>query len=115
MSCVNKVMLLGNVGSDLTINQSKREFLSFNLVTKEVWLNKATGKKEQKSDCHNVRVTGKRVNLCKEQLKRGDKVFVEGRLTTEVYNDPKTNETKFYIYVKAQQVRFLADQDKELL
>jgi single-strand DNA-binding protein len=92
---VNKVILVGNLGKD----PESRSFanggkvVSFTLATSENWNDKASGEKREKTEWHNVQIFNENIARTAEQyLKKGSKVYVEGKLQTRKWQDQSGND-----------------------
>ena len=81
---LNKVMLIGNLGDDVKmVNFDDGGCLGrFPIATNESYNNKQTGEKVVNTEWHNVVVKNKAAEICAKYLKKGDKVYVEGKLKT---------------------------------
>ncbi|WP_299667883.1 single-stranded DNA-binding protein [uncultured Psychromonas sp.] len=81
---VNKVVLVGNLGKDpeMRYTQNGGAVANFSIATTESWKNKQTGEYENKSEWHNIVVFGKFGEMVGQYLKKGAKVYVEGKLQT---------------------------------
>lgn len=85
---VNKVILIGNVGHTPKIHSKDggNEIATFRLATSETWKDKQTGEKKEKTEWHNIVVfSSGLVNIVKEYIEKGDKLYIEGSLKTEEY------------------------------
>lgn len=82
---VNKVILVGNLGNDPEIRsmQSGDEVCNLSIATSESWKDKATGEKREKTEWHRVVIFSPGlVGVCKNYLKKGAKLYLEGQLQT---------------------------------
>lgn len=82
---VNKVILVGNIGADPEIRsmQSGDEVCNLSIATSESWKDKNTGERKEKTEWHRVVVFNQGlVKVCKNYLKKGAKVYIEGQLET---------------------------------
>ncbi len=87
---VNKVILIGNLGADPEIRstQDGREIANLNIATSESWKDKNSGERKDKTEWHRVVIfTPGLVNVVKQYLKKGAKVYVEGALQTRKWKD----------------------------
>ncbi len=87
---VNKVILVGNLGQDPEARamQSGDEVVNFSVATSESWKDKATGERKENTQWHRVVVFNQGlVNVCKNYLKKGSKVYIEGQLETRKWTD----------------------------
>lgn len=85
---INKVILIANLGKDPEIRsmQNGEEVATFSVATSERWTDKQ-GQKQEKSEWHKVVVFGGLVKIVKAYLKKGSKVYLEGKLTTRKWQD----------------------------
>lgn len=82
---VNRVILVGNLGSDVECRtmQSGDEVCNLSIATSVRWKDKTTGERKEKTEWHRVVVFNQGlVNVCKNYLKKGSKVYIEGQLET---------------------------------
>ena len=82
---LNKVQLIGNIGADPDIRrmQNGNEVCNLSLATSESWKDKQTGERQTKTEWHRVVIFSQGlVNVCKNYLKKGSKVYIEGQLAT---------------------------------
>ena len=82
---VNKVILLGNVGKDPQISTmtSGAEVATFSLATTDVWKDKNTHEKREKTEWHKIVIySAGLVNVVKNYVRKGTKVYLEGTLQT---------------------------------
>ena len=87
---LNKVILIGNVGKDPEIRttQDGKEIATFVLATSESWKDKATSEKKEKTQWHRIVIFSEGlVNIVKNYVKKGSKLFIEGSLQTRKWND----------------------------
>lgn len=115
MSSINRVTLIGRLGHDLKSKTTGQGLtvVDFSLATNEVWNNKATGQKEEKTDWHHIVAQGKKAELCLAHLKKGDLIYVEGRLDQHQYDDKITGDRRTHTKILASTIRFLTSKGKE--
>ena len=86
---VNKVILIGNIGGEpknmTTPNGSA--VCNFSLATSETWKDKQTGAAQERTEWHRVVIFGKLAEIAATYLKKGSKLYVEGKLRTRKWND----------------------------
>lgn len=105
---VNKVILIGNLGNDPDIRsmQSGDEVANLSIATSETWKDKATGERKEKTEWHRVAVFNQNiVNVCKNYLKKGAKVYIEGQLETRSWDDQATGQKKYMTEVVLRPYR----------
>lgn len=88
---LNKVMLIGHTGDDVKVKyfENGGAVGNFPLATNEVYTNKTTGEKVENTEWHNIVVRNKAAEICEKYLKKGDKIYVEGRIRTRRWTDDK--------------------------
>lgn len=93
MSGVNKVILVGNLGSDPTTRytQSGTAVANFNIATSERFNNRQ-GEREERTEWHRIVAWGKLAEICQQYLKKGKQVYIEGRLQTRSWEDQQGNK-----------------------
>lgn len=87
---LNKVILIGNTAQDPDIRQTSdgRELANFSLATSEKWKDKNTGESKDKTEWHRIVVFNQGlVNLVKNYVKKGTKLYIEGQLQTRKWTD----------------------------
>lgn len=97
MASVNKVILVGNVGKDPEIRtfQNGGRVANFSVATSESWKDKATGEKKERTEWHRVAVTNDAlVGIVESYIRKGSKLYVEGKLQTRKWTD-KNGVEKF--------------------
>lgn len=106
---VNKIFLLGNLGKDPEVKyfDENNVIASFPLATNETYIDKQ-GAKVTQTEWHNIRIT--RTGLAKvaeQYLKKGDMIFVEGKMKTRSYED-KEGVKKFITEVIIDSMKMLS-------
>src|SRR6476661_5321858 len=104
---VNKVILVGNLGKDpeVRFTQTGSAVANFSIATSEQW-NDRDGKRQERTEWHNIVVWGKQAETCGQYLSKGRQVYVEGRITNRSYDDKDGNK-KYITEIIARDVRFL--------
>jgi single-strand DNA-binding protein len=93
---LNKVMLIGNLGKDpeLRYTPSGVAVATFTVATNESWKDQ-DGTLQERTEWHNVVAWRKLAEVCGEWLKKGKKVYVEGRIQTRSYDDKNTGAKRY--------------------
>lgn len=89
MSSVNKVILVGNLGTDPDVRtmQSGDKVANLNMATSESWKDKTTGERKTKTEWHKVVIFNQGIAKVAEMyLKKGSKVYIEGQLETRSWD-----------------------------
>ncbi len=94
--CINKVILIGNLGKDpeLRYTSSGVAVASFTLATNESWKD-PEGNVQERTQWHNIVAWRKLAEIVGEYLKKGSKVYLEGKLQYRNYDDK--NGVKRYV------------------
>jgi single-strand DNA-binding protein len=90
MASVNKVILLGNLGRDPEVRtfQNGGKVCNLNVATSERWKDRNTGEQRERTEWHTVAVFAEHVvNYAEKYLRKGSKIYVEGRLETRKWQD----------------------------
>ena len=105
---VNKVILIGHTGDDVKMNyfEGGNCIGRFPLATNEEYVNRTTGERVSNTEWHNIVVRNKAAEICEKYLKKGDKVYVEGRLKTRKWTDDKGMD-RYSTEIQCQEFIFL--------
>ena len=108
MGSVNKVILVGNLGRDAELRYTPggAPVATLNLATTEVWNDKASGQKQEKTEWHRIVLWGKSAESLSEYLTKGKQIFVEGRLQTRKWQD-KDGHDKYTTEIRADRITLL--------
>ena len=81
---VNKVILIGNLGADPEVRytQNSTAIANLSIATSETWKDKQTGEPREQTEWHRCVAYRRLAEIAGEYLKKGSKVYVEGRLQT---------------------------------
>ncbi|RKX18170.1 MAG: single-stranded DNA-binding protein [Candidatus Zixiibacteriota bacterium] len=112
MMSVNKVILIGNVGKDPEIRHIEANNVSvakFPLATSETYKNKS-GEKVTNTEWHNVVMWRYLAEFAEKYIKKGNQIFVEGKITSRSYDDKDGNK-RYITEIIADNVRLLGRRD----
>ncbi len=87
---VNKVILIGNLGTDPEIRsmQTGDEVANLSIATSETWKDKASGERKERTQWHKVVIFNQPlITVAKNYLKKGAKVYIEGQIETRKWTD----------------------------
>ncbi len=89
MAGVNRVILIGNLGADPEIRSlpSGDSVANLRIATSETWKDKNTGEKQERTEWHSVVFFGKLAEVAQKYLRKGSKIYVEGKLRTRKWQD----------------------------
>jgi len=99
---VNKVILVGNLGKDPEVKYTPQgtAVAKITLATNESFKDK-DGQWQERTEWHNVVLWARLAEIAGEYLKKGNKVYIEGRLQTRSWDDKQTNQKKYMTEVVA--------------
>jgi len=105
---LNRVMLIGNLGKDpeVSYTASGVAVAKFSLATSERWKDEA-GNTQERTEWHNIVVWSKLAEICGQYLKKGSKVFIEGRLQTRSWDDKNSGTKRYTTEIIAQNMVML--------
>ena len=86
---VNRVTFIGHLGADPEVRYTPdgRPVANFNLATTESWNDRNTGERQERTEWHRLVLWGKLAEIAGQYLKKGTKIYVEGRLQTRSWDD----------------------------
>ena len=105
---LNKVMLIGNLGKDpeLRFTSSGVPVATFTSETNESWKDQE-GNLQERTEWHNIVAWRKLAEICGEWLKKGKKVYIEGKIQTRSYDDKNTGAKKYMTEIVADSMIML--------
>lgn len=106
---VNKVILIGNLGKDPEIRylESGVPVANFSIATSETYTDKTSGEKREVTDWHNIVLWRGLATIAEKYLKKGMKVYIEGKLKTRSWQD-ESNQTRYTTEIVADQMTMLS-------
>lgn len=110
---VNKVILVGNLGKDPEIKYTPGgvAVAKFSLATNERFKDKG-GEWQDKTEWHNVIAWQRLAEIVGEYVKKGSKLYLEGRLQTSSWEDKKSGEKKYKTEIVASEMVLLGGRDE---
>lgn len=94
---INKVILIGNLGADPEVRytQNSTAIANLSVATSETWKDKQSGEQREQTEWHRVVCYRRLAEIAGEYLRKGSKVYIEGRLQTRKWQgqDGKDNYT----------------------
>lgn len=109
---VNKVILVGNLGSDpeLRSTGSGTSICSFSLATSESWTDKQSGEKQERTEWHRIKIFGRLGEIAAEYLKKGRQVYIEGSIRTDKFTG-KDGVEKYFTDIIASEMQMLGSNE----
>jgi len=107
MSSVNKAILIGNLGKDPEIRYlpSGEAVANFSIATSEKWKDKA-GEVQEQTEWHRITFFGRHAEVCGEYLRKGAKIYVEGKIQTRKWKDRDGND-RFTTEIRGDRLQML--------
>lgn len=107
---INKVTLLGNLGKDPEVKELENgKMVKFSMATSESYKDRE-GNKQTKTEWHNIVVWGKLAEIAEKYLKKGSKLYLEGKITTRSWEDE--GQTKYMTEIVAREFTMLGEAEK---
>jgi len=109
---VNKVILIGNLGKDPEVRHLENGAVvaNFSIATSESYTDRNTGQKIENTDWHNIVVWRGLAEVVEKYVKKGHKVYIEGKLRTRSWQD-KDGNTRYTTEVVADEMTMLTRPD----
>ncbi|HWC17131.1 MAG TPA: single-stranded DNA-binding protein [Terriglobales bacterium] len=106
---VNKVVLVGNLGKDPEIKYtpSGTPVAKFSLATNESFKDKG-GQWQERTEWHNIVAWDRLAEIIGEYVKKGSKLYIEGRLQTSSWDDKETGQKKYKTEIIANNLVLLS-------
>ena len=105
---INKVILIGNLGSDPEVRYTANgnAMANLSLATNESWTDKNTGQKQERTEWHRVVFFNKLAEIVSQYVKKGTKLYIEGSLRTRKWQDQAGND-KYTTEIVANEIQML--------
>ena len=102
---VNKVILVGNLGQDPEVRYmpNGNAVANISVATSETWKDKNTGDNQEKTEWHRVVLFRRLGEIAGEYLKKGSKVYIEGKLQTRKWQD-QNGQDRYSTEIVADQM-----------
>ncbi len=85
---------------------------TLSLATSESWKDKQTGEKVEKTEWHNVVMYGKLAEITSAYVKKGAKLYIEGKLRTDKWEDKTTGKTMYKTSIVANEMQIVSNKEK---
>lgn len=105
---INKVILIGNLGNDPEVRSTPGDLVVANLslATSEGWRDRTTGENKERTEWHRVVLYRQLAELARNYLRKGSKVYVEGKIQTRKWQDRDGND-RYTTEIIADQLQML--------
>lgn len=111
---LNKVMLIGHLGDEVKLHyfDDRNCVGRFPLATNETYTNKQTNERVTNTEWHNVVVRNRAAEICEKYLKKGDRVYIEGRIKTRKWQDDSGND-RYTTEIHCTDFTFLTSREDQ--
>jgi single-strand DNA-binding protein len=108
MGSVNKVIIVGNLGKDAEVRYTTggSAVATISVATTEVWNDRSSGERQEKTEWHRVVIWGKTAENLKDYLTKGKQIYVEGKLQTRKWQDRDGND-KYTTEIRSDRIVLL--------
>ena len=105
---VNKVILVGNLGKDPEVRYmpNGNAVANFTVATSESWKDQQ-GQTQERTEWHNIVMYRRLAEIAGEYLKKGSKVYLEGKLQTSKWQDQNTGQDRYKTEINAMEMQML--------
>src|SRR5881409_1118802 len=109
---VNKVILVGNLGKDPEVKYTPQgtAVAKITVATSSSFKDKQSGEWKETTEWHNVVLWQRTAEIAGEYLKKGSKVYIEGRLQTRSWDDKQTNQKRYMTEIVASDLVLLGSR-----
>jgi single-strand DNA-binding protein len=113
MASLNQCNFIGNLGKDpeIRMTTSGKKVASFSLACSEQWKD-AQGTKQEKTEWVKCVAWKQTADICERYMRKGSKVFVQGKLSTRSWDDPATGTKRYTTEIAVQSI-ILLDKRQE--
>ncbi len=114
---VNKVIIIGNLGRDPEVRtfQNGGKVCNLRIATSETWKDRNTGERRERTEWHSVAIFNENLaRLAEQYLRKGSKVYIEGKLETRKWQDQSGQDrysTEVVLRPYAGELTFLDSRD----
>ena len=107
---VNKVILVGHLGKDPEVKYMANEtaVCNFSIATNSSYKDK-TGERVEQVEWHNITFFGKQAEVIKEYLKKGNQIYIEGRIQTT--QSEKDGQTRYFTNIIGEKFSFIGGKN----
>ena len=109
MRGINKVILLGTLGKDPESKSFANggTVCNFSIATSEQWQDKNSGDRKEATEWHRIVADGRLAEICQQYLKKGSKIYIEGRIRTRKWQNQQ-GQDQYTTEVRADQMQMLS-------
>ena len=110
---VNKAIIVGNVGNDPEVRYmpNGNAVANVSIATSEVWKDKNTGEQQEKTEWHRVVFFNRLAEIVEQYVKKGSKLYIEGRLQTRSWEQDGVK--RYTTEIVANEMQMLSTRNGE--
>jgi single-strand DNA-binding protein len=110
---VNKVFLLGNVGKDPEIRSTPGGVMvaTFGLATSDRYQD-PQGNWQDRTEWHNLKAFKRNAEVVRDYVKKGSKLFIEGKITTNSWDDKESGQKRYRTEIVVFEISLLSGRDE---
>lgn len=114
MRSLNRVTLIGHLGRDpeMRYTPAGTAVCEFSIATSEQWKDKQTGEAKERTEWHTVTVWSRLAEIAAEYLKKGARVYIEGKIRTDKYTD-RDGQDRYRTKIQADNLIMLDRQERQ--
>ncbi len=104
---INKAIIIGNLGADTEVRQTQTgsSVATFNVATTSKWKGR-DGQQQEQTEWHRIVAFGRLGEICGQYLRKGSKVYIEGRIQTRQWDDREGNK-RYTTEIVADEMKML--------
>jgi single-strand DNA-binding protein len=108
---INKAILIGNLGRDPEVRSlpSGQPVANFSIATNRRWTDRE-GNRQEQTEWHNLVCFGRQAEVAGQYLKRGDRIYAEGRLQTRSWDDRDTGKKVYRTEIIVENFQMLGSR-----
>lgn len=105
---INKVIIVGNLGKDPEVRYmpNGNAVANFSVATSESWKDQQ-GQQQERTEWHNIVMYKRLAEIAGEYLKKGAKVYLEGKLQTSKWQDQQTGQDRYKTEINCHEMQML--------
>jgi single-strand DNA-binding protein len=105
---LNRVMIIGNLGADpeTRYTPNGNAVTNIRVATSDTWRDRNSGEQQEQTEWHRIVLFNKQAETAEKYLKKGSKVFVEGKLQTRKWQDQQGND-RYTTEIIAREMQML--------
>ncbi|WP_417330292.1 single-stranded DNA-binding protein [Halomonas cupida] len=105
---INKVILIGNLGQDpeVRFTPSGTAVANLNLATTDTWMDRQSGQRQERTEWHRIVLFNKLAEIAQQYVKKGSKLYIEGRLQTRKWQD-QNGQDRYSTEIVANDMQML--------